>query len=105
MASLILERVKPTEPSILEMVRAHYSHRDNVNKRPRTEKTSKTWWSNARLVVFSDPARTLVFAWQWPKDGKRIISTTMTSVTGASTSGDKHLSNGCDEMMARQQWP
>jgi hypothetical protein len=68
---VILERVKPTEPAILEIVRAHYSHRDNIEKRPRTEKTSKTWWSNARLVVFSDVERTLVFAWQWPKDGIR----------------------------------
>lgn len=68
---LVLERVKPTEPAILEMVRSHYSHRENTKQRPRTEKTSKTWWSNARLVVFSDPARTLVFAWQWPKPGMR----------------------------------
>lgn len=71
MSDIRLERVKPTEPAILDMVRNHYSHRDNVEKRPRTEKTSKTWWSNARLVVFSDPERTLVFAWQWPKDGIR----------------------------------
>lgn len=68
---LILERVKPTEPAILEMVWSHYSYLDNIKKRPRTEKTSKTWWSNARLVVFSDPERTVVFAWQWPKDGIR----------------------------------
>lgn len=52
---ITLERVKPTEQAILDMVRIHYSHRDNVEKRPRTKKTSKTWWSNARLVVFSDP--------------------------------------------------
>lgn len=71
MLEIILERVKPTEDAILAMVRSHYSHRDNIEKRPRTTKTSKTWWSNARLVVFSDPERTLVFAWQWPKDGMR----------------------------------
>jgi hypothetical protein len=71
MSGIILERVKPTEDAILAMVRNHYSHRENVKQRPRTEKTSKTWWSNARLVVFSDPERTLVFAWQWPKDGYR----------------------------------
>lgn len=68
---IILERVKPTEPSILEMVRNHYSYKVSIGQRPRTAKTSKTWWSNARLVVFSDPERTLVFAWQWPKDGIR----------------------------------
>lgn len=68
---MILERVKPTEPIVLEMVRSHYSHRASCEQRPRTIKTSKTWWSNARLVVFSDPERTLVFAWQWPKDGIR----------------------------------
>lgn len=68
---IVLERVKPTEPAILEMVRSHYSHVSNIKQRPRTEKTSKTWWSNARLVVFSDLGRTLVFAWQWPKDGMR----------------------------------
>ncbi|MCU1305142.1 MAG: hypothetical protein JWQ87_5426 [Candidatus Sulfotelmatobacter sp.] len=62
-----LERVKPTEDAVLEMVRNHYSHRSNVAARPRTEKTSKTWWSNAKLLVFSDPGRTFVFAWQWPK--------------------------------------
>lgn len=64
---LTLEKVKPTENAILAMVRAHYSHKDNVSKRPRTKKTSKTWWSNAKLAVFSDPERTLVFAWQWPR--------------------------------------
>lgn len=63
----ILERVKPTDPAILEMVRAHYSHKSNTAKRPRTAKTSKTWWSNAKLIVFSDPERTFVFAWQWPR--------------------------------------
>lgn len=70
-AGIILERVKPTEEAILDMVRQHYSYLSNVVERPRTVRTSKTWWSNARLVVFSDPARTLVFAWQWPKDGIR----------------------------------
>ncbi len=69
--TLTLERVKPTEDAILEMVRNHYSHKQNTDDRPRTAKTSKTWWSNARLVVFSDPERTLVFAWQWPRDGYR----------------------------------
>lgn len=63
----VLERVKPTEPAILEMVRAHYSHKCNTWKRPRTAKTSKTWWSNAKLIVYSDPERTFVFAWQWPR--------------------------------------
>lgn len=62
-----LERVRPTEDAILEMVRSHYSHRSNVKARPRTAKTSKTWWSNAKLIVFSDPGRTFVFAWQWPR--------------------------------------
>jgi len=65
--SVILERVRPTEESILAMVRNHYSHRSNVAARPRTAKTGKTWWSNAKLIVFSDPDRTLVFAWQWPR--------------------------------------
>ena len=64
---LLLERVRPTEAAILEMVRNHYSHRSNVKARPRTTKTSKTWWSNAKLFVLSDPQRTLVFAWQWPR--------------------------------------
>ena len=62
-----LERVRPTEDAILAMVRSHYSHLSNVKARPRTQKTSKTWWSNAKLIVFSDTERTFVFAWQWPK--------------------------------------
>lgn len=62
-----LERVRPTEDAILAMVRSHYSHRSNVQARPRTAKTGKTWWSNAKLIVFSDPERTFVFAWQWPR--------------------------------------
>lgn len=66
-SDVVIERVKPTEPAILGMVRSHYSHRSNIYKRPRTVKTSKTWWSNAKLMVFSDPARTFVFAWQWPR--------------------------------------
>lgn len=71
MVDIPMEKVRPTEDAILLMVRNHYSHRDNIEKRPRTEKTSKTWWSNARLAVFSDPERTYVFAWQWPRDGYR----------------------------------
>lgn len=62
-----IEKVRPTEDAILAMVRGHYSYKDNISKRPRTAKTSKTWWSNAKLAVFSDPARTFVFAWQWPR--------------------------------------
>lgn len=65
--TVTLERVRPTEDAILVMVRDHYSHRSNVVARPRTAKTSKTWWSNAKLIVFSDPERTFVFAWQWPR--------------------------------------
>lgn len=71
MCNLLLERVRPTEPAILSLISGHYSHLSNCRLRPRTDKTSKTWWSNARLVVFSDVGRTLVFAWQWPKDGIR----------------------------------
>lgn len=68
---LKLVRVKPTEPAILDMVRSHYSYRESARQRPRTTKTGKTWWSNAKLVVFTDEERTLVFAWQWPRDGYR----------------------------------
>lgn len=66
-SGIMLSRVRPTEPAILELVQNHYSHRANIKARPRTAKTSKTWWSNAKLIVFSDSARTFVFAWQWPR--------------------------------------